>query len=431
MASTAFLFGSFFVILFLGVPIGYAIGVATLLTLAGFSDIPLVMISQNAVAGVDSFPLMAIPFFILAGNIMSTGGVAKRLIEFFALLLRKRTGALGLVTIIACMFFAAISGSAMATCAAIGGFMIPEMEKRGYNRAYSAALAATAGTIGVIIPPSIPFVLYGVVTGSSIGDLFIAGLIPGILMGVALMFVNHRVSKKMGLLGDKNAKRLTFKELWTAFKDAIWAILTPVIILGGIYAGIFTPTEAAVVSCVYAVFASAFIYKEMKLKELYKALFDSMSVNGATVFMVGLSSVFAAFLTMEQIPTQLAAAMLSLTSNKFLVLMLINILLIIVGCFIDNIPATIILAPILLPIVTGLGMSPTQFGVMLTMNLAIGFVTPPYGINLFVAQSVASVKMEQMLTYLKWLIGALLLVLMTTTYIEPVTMFLVKLIKGY
>lgn len=430
MTSTLFLFGSFFVLLFLAVPVGYAIGVATLITMLGFSDIPLIMISQNAVAGADSFPLMAIPFFILAGNLMSSGGVAKRLIEFFNLLLRKRTGALGLVTIIACMFFAAISGSAMATCAAIGGFMIPEMEKRGYSKAYSAALAACAGTIGVIIPPSIPFVLYGVVTGSSIGDLFIGGLIPGIAMGLGLMVVNHFVAKKAGIVGDKNAKRLSFKEFWIAFKDALWAILTPVIILGGIYAGIFTPTEAAVVSVVYSVVVSVFIYKEMKFKELYKALFDSMQINGATVFMVGLSSVFAAFLTMEQIPIKLATAMLGITSNKFLLLMLINFLLLIVGCFIDNIPATIILAPILLPIVTKLGMSPTQFGVMLTMNLAIGFVTPPYGINLFVAQAVAGVKMEQMLKYLKWLILALLVILMLTTYFEPTTMFLVKLIKG-
>lgn len=430
MTSTIFLFSSFFGLLFLAVPIGYAIGVATLLTMIGFSDIPLVMISQNAVAGADSFPLMAIPFFILAGNLMSSGGVAKRLIEFFNLLLRKRTGALGLVTIIACMFFAAISGSAMATTAAIGGFMIPEMEKRGYNKAYSAALAASAGTIGVIIPPSIPFVLYGVVTGSSIGDLFIAGLIPGISMGLGLMVVNHIVSKKSGILGDKNAKPLTFDELWIAFKDAIWAILTPVIILGGIYAGIFTPTEAAVVSVVYATFVSVFVYKEMKFKDIYKALFDSMQINGATVFMVGLSAVFAAFLTMEQIPIKLATAMLSVTSNKFLLLLLINLLLLVVGCFIDNIPATIILAPILLPIVTKLGMTATQFGVMLTMNLAIGFVTPPYGINLFVAQAVAGVKMEQMMKYLKLLIGALLVILMLTTYFEPTTMFLVKLIKG-
>ncbi|WZL72839.1 TRAP transporter large permease [Clostridiaceae bacterium 35-E11] len=430
MESTIFLFSSFFILLFLAVPVGYAIGVATVLTMMNFSNIPLVMISQNTVTGVDSFPLMAIPFFIFAGNIMSTGGVAKRLIDFFNLLLRRRTGALGMVTIVACMFFAAISGSAMATTAAIGGFMIPEMEKRGYSKVYSASLAAVSGTIGVIIPPSIPFVLYGVVTGSSISDLFIAGLIPGVLMGVALMIVNYIISKKNGNLGDKTAPTLTFKEFSVALKEAIWAIMTPVIILGGIYAGVFTPTEAAVVACVYATIVSVVVYKELTFKELYKTLFTSMEVNGTTVFMVGLSTVFATFLTMEQIPAMLAQAMLSVTSNKIIILLLINILLLIIGCFIDNIPATIILAPILLPVVKQLGMSATQFGVMLTMNLAIGFVTPPYGINLFVAQAVAGVRMEQMVKYLKWLIIALFIVLILTTYFEPTTMLLVKIIKG-
>lgn len=429
MQATLFLFSSFFILLFLAVPVGYAIGVATLITMAGFSDIPLMMISQNAITGVDSFPLMAIPFFILAGNIMSSGGVARRLIDFFNLLLRKRTGALGMVSTVSCMFFAAISGSAMATTAAIGGFMIPEMEKKGYDKAYSASLAAAAGTIGVIIPPSIPFVLYGVVTGSSISDLFIAGLIPGLLMGVALMLCNYIISKKNGYVGDKDAKRLTFKEVFLAFKDAIWAILTPVIILGGIYAGIFTPTEAAVVACVYSIVISVFVYKEMTWKDLYKTLLSTMEVNGATVFMVGLSTVFATYLTMEKIPSMLAEAMLSVTSNGIVLLLLINLLLLIVGCFIDNIPATIILAPILLPIVTKLGMSATQFGVMLTMNLAIGFVTPPYGINLFVAQAVAGVKMEKMVYYIKWLILSLLVVLALTTYFEPTTMFLVRVLK--
>ncbi|MGO1469637.1 MAG: TRAP transporter large permease [Tissierella sp.] len=429
MAATGFLFGSFFILLFLAVPIGYSIGIATLITMMGFSDIPLIMISQNAISGVDSFPLMAIPFFILAGNLMSSGGVAKRLIDFFNTLLRKRTGALGIVTIIACMFFAAISGSAMATTAAIGGFMIPEMEKKGYPRSYAAALAAVSGTIGVIIPPSIPFVLYGVVTNTSIGDIFIAGLVPGISMGLALIIVNYLTSKKLGIEGDKNAERLEFSELWKSFKEAFWAILTPVIILGGIYGGIFTPTEAAVISAVYATVVSLYIYKEMDLKDVYNALFKSMEINGATVFMVGFSAVFASYLTMEQIPMKLAAAMLGITSNKILLLILINLFLLVIGCFIDNIPATIILGPILLPIVSKLGMSPVQFGVMLTMNLAIGFVTPPYGINLFVAQAVAGVKMDKMLKYLKYLLLALGIVLLLTTYFEPLTMLLVDIIK--
>lgn len=422
------LFGFFALFLILTVPVGYAIGFSTMITLFLFSDIPLALITQNAVAGVDSFPLMAIPFFILAGNLMSTGGVAKRIVNFANTLLGVITGGLGMVTTVACMFFAAISGSAMATTSAIGSFMVPEMEKKGYNKGFSASLAAAAGTIGVIIPPSIPFVIYGVVTGTSISELFMAGLVPGILMGVALMVTCYIISKKKGYKGT--GKFPTLRELWVAFIDAFWAILTPVIILGGIYAGIFTPTEAAVIAVAYSVFASTVIYKEFKLKDLYGALRDSIVVNGMTTFMVGFSMAFASYLAMQQIPQQIATTMLSITSNKILLLLIINVFLLFIGCLIDNIPATIILAPILLPIVTKLGMSPVQFGVMLTMNLAIGFVTPPYGINLFVATAISGVPMGKMVKHIAWFIIALLVVLMLTTYFSPITMGVVQLVKG-
>lgn len=422
------LFGFFALLIAISVPIGYAIGLSTALTLVLFSDIPLALITQNAVAGVDSFPLMAIPFFILAGNLMSTGGVAKRIVNFANTLLGVITGGLGMVTTVACMFFAAISGSAMATTSAIGSFMVPEMEKKGYDKSFSAALAAAAGTIGVIIPPSIPFVIYGVVTGASISELFMAGLIPGILMGVALMVVCYVVSKKKGYKGT--GKFPTLREIWVAFQDAVWAILTPVIILGGIYAGIFTPTEAAVVAVVYSIFASTVIYKEFKLRDLYQALRDSIVVNGMTTFMVGFSMAFASYLAMQQIPAKIASTLMSLTTNKILLLLIINVFLLFIGCLIDNIPATIILAPILLPIVTQLGMSPVTFGVMLTMNLAIGFVTPPYGINLFVATAISGVPMGKMVRAIGWFIAALVVVLLITTFFEPATMGLVRLIKG-
>ena len=422
------LFGFFALFLILSVPIGYAIGLSTMITLFFFSNIPLALIIQNAIAGVDSFPLMAIPFFILAGNLMSTGGVAKRIVNFANMLFGVVTGGLGMVTTVSCMFFAAISGSAMATTSAIGSFMVPEMEEKGYDRGFSASLAAAAGTIGVIIPPSIPFVIYGVVTGASISELFMAGLIPGILMGVALMVVCYIVSKKHGYKG--NGKIPTLREFWHGFKEAFWALLTPIIILGGIYAGIFTPTEAAVVAVVYSIFASTVIYKEFKLVDLYGALKDSMIVNGMTTFMVGFSMAFASYLAMQKIPQTIANSLMSITSNKILLLIIINLFLLVVGCLIDNIPATIILAPILLPIVTKLGMSPVQFGVMLTMNLAIGFVTPPYGINLFVATAISGVPMGKMIKHMVWMILALLVVLAITTYFEPATMGLVHLIKG-
>lgn len=417
------LFGLFFILLFLSVPIGYAIGISTLISLMIYSDIPLLMISQNSIAGVDSFPLLAIPFFMLAGNLMSSGGIAKRLVNFFESCIGHRTGGLGMVTVAVCMFFAAISGSAVATVSAVGAFMIPEMVSHGYSKPFSAALTAAAGTIGVIIPPSIPFVIYGVVSGTSITDMFTAGFLPGILLGVALMITCYIVSKKNGYKG-KSVKS-TWKERWIAFKASFWAILSPIIILGGIYSGLFTPTEAAVISCVYSYIIGVFVYKELDFKGAYNAFKDAIVVNGATTFMVGLSTAFAAYLTMAQIPAMIANAITSVTDNGIILLLLINIFLIIVGMFIDNIPATIILTPILLPVVMSLGMSPVTFGILLTMNLAIGFCTPPYGINLFVASSISKVSMEAMSKQILIMIFALMVVLMLITYVPFITtMFL-------
>ncbi|MGI6686585.1 MAG: TRAP transporter large permease [Bacillota bacterium] len=418
------LFGLFIVFIVIGVPIGFAIGAATVVTLYFYSDIPLVLVAQNSITGIDSFPLMAIPFFILAGSLMSTGGLAKRLLDFAGLLFGAVTGGLSMVTTVACMFFAAISGSAVATTSAIGSFMIPAMREKKYDTGFSASIAAAAGTIGVIIPPSIPFVIYGVVVGVSISDLFIAGIIPGILMGIALLVACYIISKKNDYKGTGHFP--TVREVWISFKDAFWALLAPVIILGGIYAGIFTPTEAAVIAVVYALIVGVFIYKELDLKGIYHSLYETMIVNGITTFMVGLSMAFATYLNMQQIPGQIAEFLMGITSNKILLLMLINLFLLVVGCLIDNIPATIILSPILLPIVVQLGMSPITFGVLIVMNLAVGFVTPPYGINLFVAMAVANISMGSMMRYMKWFFLALIVVLLLTTYVPAVTMFLIN-----
>ena len=413
------LFLIFFILLMLSVPIGYAIGIATLITLISFSNIPITMIAQNAVAGVDSFPLLAIPFFMLAGNLMSSGGIAKRLVDFFESIIGHITGGLGMVTVVVCMFFAAISGSAVATVSAVGAFMIPEMVKHGYSKSFSAALTAAAGTIGVIIPPSVPFVIYGVVSGSSITELFTAGFLPGILMGVALIIICYIVSKKNGYKGTD--KKISLKDILISFKKAFWAILSPVIILGGIYSGKFTPTEAAVISVVYSFIVGVFIYKELDFKGAYTAFKDAIVVNGATTFMVGLSTAFAALLTMEQIPAKIASFILSISNNSFIVLLLINIFLLLVGMFIDNIPATIILTPILLPIAISFGMSPITFGIMLTMNLAIGFCTPPYGIDLFVASAISKIRMDEISKQILKMIVGLIIVLLLVTYIKPVT----------
>ena len=420
------LFASFFILLLLAVPIGYSIGIATLaaIILAGDGSIPLVMIAQKAITGCDSFPLMAVPFFMLAGNLMSGGGIAKRILDFFDTFMGFITGGLSMVTTITCMFFAAISGSAMATTSAVGSFMIPAMKEHGYDEGFSAGICAAAGTIGVIIPPSIPFVIYGVATGTSITDLFKAGLLPGIGMGVALMVCCYIISKKEGFRGE--AKQFSFKAVLVSFKDAFWALLSPIIILGGIYSGYFTPTEAAVISVVYSYIVGRFVYRELDRAGAYKALKNTIVVNGATTFMVGLSSAFAAYLSLAGIPRQMAAAMLGITSNRIVLLVIINVFLLVVGCLVDNIPATIILAPILLPVVKELGMSSITFGIMLTMNLAIGFCTPPYGIDLFVASAISGVPIGKMMKYMIWFILALLVVLALVTYWPAFTMFVLR-----
>lgn len=418
--AAVILFGAFFVLLLLGVPIGYSIGLATLVGILSSGALPVLSLVQNSITGVDSFPLMAVPFFMLAGNLMSTGGIAKRIVNFANLLVGKITGGLSIVTTVSCMFYAALSGSAIATTSGVGAFMIPAMEEKGYNKGFAASIAAAAGSIGVIIPPSIPFVIYGVTVGASIGDLFIAGILPGIMMGIALIVVCYIYSKKHGYVGIQ--EKVTWRKLGKAFVDAIWSLLMPVIILGGIYSGYFTPTESAVVAVVYCIIISTCIHREMKLKDIWEAFRSTIVVNGTTTFMVAFSMAFAVYLHVESIPTTIANWMLGISENPVVILLMINLFLLVVGCMIDNIPATIILSPILLPVVESLGMSPITFGIMLTMNLAIGFCTPPYGINLFVAAAIADIKVGSMMRSMVWCLIALLIVLLLITFVPWFTM---------
>lgn len=423
----AVLFLTMFLLIGIGVPIGYAIGFSTLVTIIIYTDIPLVIVAQKAFTGVDSFPLMAIPFFILAGTLMTHGGIARRILNFINVFIGSITGGLGIVTTVSCMFFGAISGSAIATTSAMGSFMIPAMEEKKYDKSFAAAITASAGTIGSIIPPSIPFVIYGVVTNTSIGDLFIAGVIPGVLMGIALILTCYIISKRRGYVGDDT--KMSWALAWKEFRSAIWALLSPIIVLGGIYGGIFTPTEAAVVSVVYSLVIGVFVYRELDLVKIKRALFDTLIINGITTFMIGLSMIFATYLSLNQVPQRIAAFLLEVTDNKILLLLMINIFLLLVGCLIDNIPACIILAPILLPVVVSLGMTPLQFGIVLTMNLAIGFITPPYGPNLFVAASVANISVDKMFRQIMPFILALFIVLMICTYIPATSTLLVGMMR--
>lgn len=417
------LFLILFLLIGISVPIGISLGLATTLTMLISKDVSLNFIAQNAFTSLDSFPLMAIPFFMLAGNIMSYGGVSKKLLNLADALVGKIIGGLAMVTTVTCMFFAAISGSGPATVSAIGSFMIPAMNEKGYAPGFSTAITSVAGAIGVIIPPSIPFVIYGVTSGVSIGEMFIAGVIPGILIGVALMVTSYFISKKEGFSGNVETP-----PLGKAFIEAIPSLTVPVVILGGIYAGIFTPTESAAVGCVYGIFVSIVFNKSMSLRNLYDSLKDAVLINGATTYMVGLSSSFAFYLTIKQVPAQIGQV-LGQISNGSLVMLLMILILLIVGLFIDNISSCIILTPIMLPIVKQFGVNPVHFGIIMTMALAIGFSTPPYGANLFVASAIGRVSVEKMIKYLKWLLLANLIVLLLVAFIPGISMGLVNLFK--
>ena len=420
------LFGILFFCVSLSLPIGASLGLATVVTLGLTSNIPTIMINQNAFAGLDSFPLMAIPFFMLAGNLMAVGGIAKRIVNVCDLLVGRITGGVGMATIAASMFFAAISGSGPATVSAMGTIMLPEMEKRGYDRGFATGLTATAGTIGVIIPPSIPFVIYGVVASASIGELFIAGVIPGILIGMALMVVCYVLSVKEGYKGSVRSDL----KFWAVFRDSIWALITPVIILGGIYGGIFTPTEAAVVGIVYSLVVGAFIYKELNWKTFVAALRSTADLNGLTGFAIGFSMAFASYLAMEQIPVKAAAFLTSYVSNETVLICLILVILLIVGLFVDNISSCLILTPVFLPIVKSMGMDPVQFGVVMTTALAIGFVTPPYGANLFVASAISGLTIERIAKSAIPFLLAMVLCLLLITFVPALTMGLVGIMKS-
>lgn len=425
--EAALLFGVLIVCIVLSIPIGITLGLSTAICLWLTSDIPMVILAQKSATGLDSFPLLAIPFFILAGALMCNGGISRRLVNLADNLVGFITGGLAMVTILACMFFAAISGSGPATVSAIGSFMIPSMKERKYHGGFAAAITAVSGTIGVIIPPSIPFVIYCVVAQASIGDMFIAGIIPGIMIGISLMITSYFTAKKRGYLSSMEFP--TLKDVWIAFKDAVWALFVPVIILGGIYGGIFTPTEAAVVAVVYSVIIGKFIYKELDGKTMYECLRSSGLINGATEFMIGFSMAFANYLAMNQIPAQIAGWLGGLAHSPVLLLLAINIFLLVLGCFVDNIAAVIILTPILLPVVQSVGMDPIHFGLIITVNLAIGFITPPYGINLFVASAISGESIEAISKEILLPFLAMVFCLMLFTYFPVFSLGLLNMLR--
>lgn len=424
---SAVLFISLFAFLILNVPVGIAIGVASLMAIVAGESLSTGYVTQSLISGCDSFPIMAIPLFILAGELMGAGGVSKRILDFCNVFFGRLTGGLAIVTVVVCMFFAAVSGSGPATVAAVGSMVVPSMLARGYSMSFTLAVIAAAGCIGVIIPPSIPMVIYGVSTSTSISDMFLAGFIPGMLIGLALIAYCFFYCKKMGWKGD--TAPFSWQRVWSVGWEAKWALINPLIILGGIYAGIFTPTEAAAVAVVYAFICGVFIHRELNFKTVLAPIANACSTTGTTMVILGCATAFTRILTIEQIPNMITESIINLTSNGVAILLLINLLLLIVGCFMDTTPAIIVLSPILLPVALKVGLDPIHFGLIMVVNLAIGFVTPPLGINLFVASRVGNTKLETVTRGIIPFIAVIIVCLLLVTFIPQLSMFLPTLFK--
>jgi len=416
------IFLTLIVCLVLTVPIGFSLGIASLAYILYTKQLTFGFIAQNLVTGCDSFPIMAIPFFVFAGELMGGGGISRRLLNVASVFFGRIRGGLAIVTVVVCMFFAAISGSGPATVAAVGGMVVPTMLQKGYDKKFVLALIAAAGSIGVIIPPSIPMVVYSVTTNSSVSKLFLAGFAPGILIGVVLCLYSYFYARSHGYKGDDepfSAKR-ALKEV----KDSFWALLSPVIILGGIYGGIFTPTEAAAVSVIYSLVIGCLVYKELDLKQLGTVTKNACETTATILIVIGCAAGFSKVLTLGRIPTTVATFLTTMTDSKILILLLINVLLLIVGCFIETLCAIMILAPILFPVVTALGVDVTHFGIIMVVNLAIGFITPPLGVNLFVASRVGETTLDTVIKGIIPFLALMIVILLFITYVPAISMFL-------
>lgn len=421
------LFGTFCVLLLIGTPIAASLGLAAVAAIVmGEMRMDLVVIAQSMFAGMTSYQLMAIPLFILCGNLMGDGGLSKKLVDFINLFFRRFKGGLAYVTIAASAFFAAISGSSPATTAAIGGIMAPEMQKSGYEEDFSLATAAAAGSLGQIIPPSVGMVSYAVLAEVSVGTLFLTGFGPGLLMAVMMMIYAHMYVKKHDII--VTTSHTTFKEVITTFLSSVWALVMPVIILGGIYSGLFTPTESGAIACVYGLVCGKWIYKSLKWKDIPKILVNTAVGSGTIMLILGSVQAFSVVLTRGHVPQIVADAMLSVTTNKYILLLLFNILLLFAGMFLNAVSAIALFTPILLPVLESVGVDPYLVGIVMIVNLGVGMITPPVGNCLYVACGMSKrLSFEQIskacVPYILTLTAALLLI----TYVEPIAMGLVWL----
>lgn len=419
------LFGAFLLLVFLNVPISIGLAISSMLTMV-YAGEQITMAASTIYTSIIKFALLAIPFFILSGVIMEKAGISKRLIAFArAYVGHMRAGLIGVTVIVSC-FFAAISGSGPATVAALGGILIPAMSSAGYRKGVSSALVAASGAIGIIIPPSIAYVVYASVTGASVSELFLGGWIPGILLGISYVVAAMLSSREDEIILDERA---SWSQRLSATKESIWGILMPVIILGGIYGGIFTPTEAAAVAVFYGLIVGLFIYREIGIKDLGSMFLES-SISSATVmFIVACAGLFSYVLSITGVAGTLSDAILSVSSNKIVILLIINVIFLIAGCFIDANSAFYILMPVVLPILNQLGVDLVHAGVFLTVNLAIGQITPPVGVNLYVAAAVGNISAGEIIKRIVPFLVCGIIALALITYVPQLTMFFVELAR--
>ncbi len=425
--SVYVLFGLFFLLMIIGTPIAISLGASTFITLLMYTPISPEEISSMLFEKIDSYSLMAIPMFILAGNLLSKGSASKRIIDFAKSAVGHLPGGLPISAIFASIIFAAVSGSSPATVVAIGSIMFAAIQEAGYPKRYAIGTIATSGSLGILIPPSIVMIVYGVTAEQSIGKLFMAGVIPGLLLGSMLIGVTYIGAKKLGF---KRSEPAPFKERVQKLKDASWGLMTIVIVIGGIYGGIFTPTEAAAVAAVWAFFVSWIIYKDIKLKDFYPIVLESAKTAAMIMFVIANAMLFAHFLTLENVPQHITQALVNAHVGKIAFLFLINILLIIAGSFMEPSAIIMILVPLLLPVATALGVDPIHLGIIITVNMEIGMVSPPVGLNLFVTSGITGFNIKDVIIYtLPWTI-TLLIGLLIITYVPIISLWLPNMMFG-
>ncbi|WP_437941829.1 TRAP transporter large permease [Sorangium sp. So ce341] len=414
---------SFFALLLLNVPVAVCIGLSTVLTIASLGDVPTAyIVAQRISTGIASFPLLAIPFFVLSGLLMGEGGMARRLMDFASAVVGRFHGGLSYVNTLTCMLFGAVSGSAAAAVSSIGGFMIPEMERKNYGREFSVALTTTSATTGLLIPPSNIMIVYAVVAGNvSVAALFLAGVVPGILVGLSIMVVAFLANRKQPV---GVSEKVPFNEVVRSFAQAIPSLLLILIVMGGILAGVFTATEASAVSVAYAFLLGTLFYREVKLKDMPRILLKSAKTTAVVMILVGASQAMSWVLAFEQVPQSVSQAMLGISQSPFATLLIINVLLLVVGTFMDMTPAVLIFTPIFLPVVTGMGIHPVHFGVLMVTNLCIGLCTPPVGTCLFVGCGVGKTTIARVVRPMIPMFAAMIVALMLISYVPQLSLWL-------